>query len=326
MRTRLLLVACAGLAAAAVATTPVSASNDARSAAACVPKQNIEAIIDDSGSMFDNDPTALRVRAMELFIDNPANDARTLGAIEFGSDAFAVFPPATIGSSRDSMKSTLGTAILSDNGATDYNDAFSFAGAHNPNANGRIFLTDGEHTDLTPYANGHQGGPPVYVVGLGSSPNATVLQQIATDTGGIYRAAATAGELQAAVFDINAVIACLSKPVVFNDNFTKLNQTKARAVTIPRGTRSANIALSWTSEADAFTIGAIRVVRNGKTVARGAKVRKLRVTKRVGKTFVTVKVGRLVRGKLKFKLKATRVTNTFTGVNLTTQLVRSRKP
>jgi hypothetical protein len=326
MRTRLLLVACAGLAAAAVATTPVSASDNARAAAACVPKQNIEAIIDDSGSMFDNDPTGLRVRAMELFIDNPTNDKRTLGAIEFGSDAFGVFAPTTIGSNRDSMKSALNAAILADNGATDYNDAFSFAGSHSPNANGRIFLTDGDHTDLTPYANGHQGGPPVYVVGLGSAPNAGVLQQIATDTGGIYRAAATASELQSAVFDINAVIACLAKPVVFNDTFTKLNQTKTRTVTVPRGTRSANIALSWTSEADAFDISGIRVVRKGKTVARGAKVRKLRVTKRVGKTFVTVKVGRLVRGKLKFRLKATRVTNTFTGVNLTTQLVRSRKP
>src|SRR5215210_7096448 len=124
MRTRLLLVACAGLAAAAVATTPVVA-NEARSAAACVPKTNIEAIIDDSGSMFDNDPTTLRVRAMELFIDNPTNDQRTLGAIEFGSDAFAVFAPATIAPNRDSMKSALGSAIFADNGATDYNDAFS---------------------------------------------------------------------------------------------------------------------------------------------------------------------------------------------------------
>src|SRR5215210_4888001 len=127
MRTRLLLVACAGLAAAAVATTPVVA-NEARSAAACVPKTNIEAIIDDSGSMFDNDPTTLRVRAMELFIDNPTNDQRTLDAVE-------VFAPATIAPNRDSMKSALGSAIFADNGATDYNDAFSFAGSHNPNAN-----------------------------------------------------------------------------------------------------------------------------------------------------------------------------------------------
>jgi hypothetical protein len=321
----LLLAACAGLAAIAVGTAPAGASSDAQSAAACVPKQNIEAMVDDSGSMFDNDPTALRVRAMELFIDNPANDKRTLGALEFGSDASGVFPPAVISPNRANMKSLLNSVILSDNGGTDYNDAFSFAGTHNPAATGRIFLTDGEHTDIEPYANGHQGGPPVYVIGLGSAPNAAVLQQIASDTGGIYRAAGTASELQSAIFDINAVIACLSKPVVFNDNFTKLNQTKTRTVRLPRGTRSANIALSWSSEADAFTIGGFRVVRHGKTVARGAKVRHLKVTKRTGKTFVTVKVGRLVPGKLKFKLRATRVTNTFTGVNLTTQLVRSRK-
>lgn len=325
MRTRLLIAACAGLAAIVGASAPAGATGPAQSAAACVPKQNVEAIVDDSGSMLDNDPTRLRVRAMELFIDNPTNDKRMLGAIRFSSDASEIFPPAVIGSNRGNMKSALNSSLVSF-GGTDYNAAFSFAGTHNPNATGRIFLTDGEHTAPDPYANGHQGGPPVYVIGLGSSPNAAVLQQIASDTGGIYRAAATASELQSAIFDINAVIACLSRPVVFNDTFTKLGQTKTRSVRIPAGTRSANIALSWSSEADAFTIAGIRVVRNGKTVARAARVRKLRVTKRVGKTFVTAKVSRLVRGRLRFKLRATRVTNTFTGVQLTTQLVRSRRP
>ena len=67
----------------------------------------------------------------------------------------------------------------------------------------------------------------------------------------------------------------------------------------------------------------IRVVRKGKTVARASRVRKLRVTKRRGATNVTVKIGRLVRGKLVFKLKATRLTSGGS-VDLTTQIVRSR--
>lgn len=54
-------------------------------------------------------------------------------------------------------------------------------------------------------------------------------------------------------------------------------------------------------------------------------MRKLKVTKRTGETLVSVKVSRLVRGKLRFKLRAKRLVNTGTGVELTTQVVRSRR-
>ena len=50
--------------------------------------------------------------------------------------------------------------LLEDGGGTDYNDAFAAAARAQPNATGRIFLTDGEHTAFDPYANGHAGGPP----------------------------------------------------------------------------------------------------------------------------------------------------------------------
>jgi hypothetical protein len=328
MRTRLLLAASAGLAAAVVATTPVSASDDARSAAACVPKQNIEAIIDDSGSMSITDDGVLRVRAMELFIDNPANDKRTLGAIEFGTDAQAVFPPATISQNRAGMKSALGAAILADNGLTDYNDAFTFAGAQNPNATARIFLTDGGHNneDSSPYANGHRGGPPVYVIGLGVLGDGdTVLQQIATETGGLYRRADTSGQLQSAMFDLNAAIGCLAAPVTLKNTFTSQGQSKGGSVRLPAGVRSVNTALSWDDPNNSFDIVGIRVVRKGKTVARPSAVRRLRVTKRRGATFVTAKISRLVRGKLVFKLRATKLSTPGTSVELTTQVVRSRK-
>jgi hypothetical protein len=54
-------------------------------------------------------------------------------------------------------------------------------------------------------------------------------------------------------------------------------------------------------------------------------VRRLRVTKRRGATFVTVKVSRLVRGRLSFKLRARRIATPGASVELTTQLVRSRR-
>jgi hypothetical protein len=327
MRSRSLAAAGVGLAVLAAATTPAGASPDGLAAASCVPKQNVEAIVDDSGSMAGTDPSLLRLRAMELFIDNPANDKRTLGAIEFSTDALPVFAPSVISQSRASMKSALASAIGAD-GLTDYNDAFSFAGSHNPNATARIFLTDGGHNneDASPYANGHRGGPPVYVIGLGVVGDGdTVLQQIADETGGLYRRADTSGQLQSAMFDVNAAIGCLAAPITLTNTFTRQGQTATRSVRLPAGVRSVNTALSWDSAENAFDIVGIRVVRKGKTVARGSRVRKLRVTKRRGATNVTVKISRLVRGKLVFKLKATRLASAGSGVELTTQVVRSKR-
>jgi len=325
MPSRALAAAGAALIALAAATTS-GASQQGNAAQSCTPKNNVEAIIDDSQSMSFTDPNLLRVRAMELFIDNQGNERRTLGAIEFGTDAQAVFPAQTIAQGRANMKSLLGSVIQANNGATDYNDAFGFAAAHNPNATARIFLTDGTHTDSTPYGNGHRGGSPVYVIGLGVlGSGETVLQQIASETGGTYRGVDSPGELQAAMFDLNAAIGCLATPITLRNTFSRVNQVQNRSVRLPAGVRSVNAALSWEDEANAFDIAGIRVVRGGKTVARGSAVRKLRVTKRRGATFVTVKISRLVRGKLRFKLRATRLVNSGAGVELTTQLVRSRR-
>jgi hypothetical protein len=325
MRSRSLAAAGVALAALAAAAT-AGASADGTAAQSCAPKNNVEAIVDDSGSMLLTDGDGLRVRAMELFIDNPANDRRTLGAIEFGTDAQPLFAPAPISQGRASMKAAVGTAVIGDNGLTDYNDAFSVAGTQNPGATARIFLTDGQHStgDGTPYANGHRGGPPVYVIGLGILGDAdAVLRQIASETGGLYRQIDSASQLQSAMFDLNAAISCLSTPITRTNTFTSAGQTQRGSVRLPAGVRSINTALSWDDSGDAFDIVGIRVVRKGKTVARASRVRKLRVTKRRGATFVTAKISRLVRGRLVFRLKATRLSSGG-NVQLTTQIVRSR--
>lgn len=329
MRSRSLAAALAGLAALLVATTTTAAgaASPQAVAAACAPKQNIEAIIDDSGSMALTDSDRLRVRAMELLIDNPANDKRTLGAIEFGTDASPLFAPAAIDPNRAAMKSAVNTAVNADNGLTDYNDAFALAGSQSPNADARIFLTDGGHNneDGSPYNNGHLGGPPVYVIGLGVFGDSdVVLKKIADDTNGLYRPVDDSSALQSAMFDVNAAISCLSTPITLKNTFTKQGQSVKRSVRLPSGVRSVNTALSWDDENDAFDIVGIRVIRKGKTVARASKVRKLKVTKRRGATNVTVKISRLVRGRLAFRLKATKLSGGGSA-QLTTQVVRSKK-
>jgi hypothetical protein len=161
----------------------------AQAYAACTPKSNLEAIVDDSGSMEYSDSSDLRIRAMELLIDTQGNEQRTLGAVEFGSAATPLFGPGLIGQNAASYKAALNAALLHDGGGTDYNAAFAAAASHNPTAAARIFLTDGEHTAFDPYTNGHQGGPPTYVIGLGAGtpggPSDTLLKQIAGDTGGL---------------------------------------------------------------------------------------------------------------------------------------------
>jgi hypothetical protein len=294
--------------------------------AACTPKSNLEAIVDDSGSMFISDPSDLRIRAMELLIDTQGNEQRTLGAVEFGTDATALFGPGLIGQNAAAYKAALNAALLEDGGGTDYNKAFTLAASHNPNANARIFLTDGAHNADDPYANGHQGGPPTYVIGLGTGGEGTpfdnVLKQIASDTGGLYRRADDAGALQAAMFDVNSAIQCQAPPKRFTDGFKKVGQSEAHTVKIPSRITTAQFALTWANSADAFTIGSFRVVRRGKVVARSSKVRKLKVTRRRGVTFTTVRVSGLVPGKLRFSVRATRLSAPGTEVSLTTQVTR----
>jgi hypothetical protein len=306
------LLACVGMAATANA--------------ACTPKTNLEAIVDDSGSMAFNDPNDLRLRALELFIDTQGNEKRTLGAVEFGSDAQALFGPGLIGQQAAAFKAALAPALIEDGGGTDYNDAFAAAAAHNPNATGRIFLTDGEHTDFPAYGDAHRGGPPVYVIGLGAGtpggPSDELLQRIASETGGLYRRADDATQMQASMFDLNSAIACQAPPRRFQDTFTRVGQTEAHTVRVPNRVRTAQFALTWANGADAFTIGGFRVIRRGKVVARAAKVRRLKVSRRRGATFSTVRVSKLPRGKLRFTVKATRLAAPGTPVSLTTQVTR----
>ena len=109
-------------------------------AAACQRATNIEAIIDDSGSMSLTDKNKLRVAGMNLLIDT-LSSGTLLGATEFGGSfspsqpsADTVFTPQAVGPNAGTMKALLKQKILADNGLTDYNKAFAQSDADNPNA------------------------------------------------------------------------------------------------------------------------------------------------------------------------------------------------
>jgi hypothetical protein len=305
------------------AGTALSLPGGAGAQGTCQVANNIEAIIDDSGSMRSTDFGLLRVRGLKLFLAN--NEKKTLGAIEFGSDAARLFGPAVIGPFQRGMEGLLDQRILGDNNSTDYNAAFALARTENPGATARIFLTDGGHTD-GPYLNGHRGGPPTYVVGFGSvttGEDGNRLRQIAGETRGRVYLQTDATDLQGVFEEITAALNCQAVPKRFADTFTRAGQSKRRSLTIPRGTRSVRLTLSWLNPADSFDIGSFRIKRKGKVVAK-SRVRKLKVSRRRGVSFQTVKVSRLTRGKLTFKLKASKLALPGVQVKLTTQATRSR--
>jgi hypothetical protein len=230
------------------------------------------------------------------------------------------------------MKSALDAKILADAGGTDYNVAFDTARAANPGAQARIFLTDGGHNNGD-YSDTHlnpapQPQTPTYVIGFGaglSQPDDQArLAKIASDTGGRYFPLADSSALQSVMNQIETTLTCQSAPTTFSDALAQ-GKSKSHQVTIPASSRRVQLALSWTSPLDRFKVSGLRIVRHGKVVATSARTRKLKVSVRTGSTFAVVKVSRLVRGRLRFKVKATTIGSGQPQVRLITQVSQSRR-
>jgi len=308
------------------ALAPGASSAPVAHAAACRALTNIEAIVDDSGSMAVTDKNKLRVQGLDLLID-ALPSATSLGAVEFGGSfrpstpsADTVFAPAAVGPNGGAMKAALKQKINADNGLTDYNAAFAQAKADNPNAQARIFLTDGGH-DAGPYNNGHAPGPPTYVVGFGSATGGTDgarLQKIASDTGGKYFPQTDSSNLQAVMNQVGSIVACQSLPVRYADTFSRTGQVHTHAYTVPRGFGHVNVTASWSDPSSKFNL-----VLVGTGYRAGAA--RLHVRRRAGTTYVLLSLTGVPRGRLKFKVRANRL-GTARGANrVTTQVTRSRR-
>jgi hypothetical protein len=327
----------------ALVVAPGAAAAPSASASACKPASNIEAIVDDSGSMEFTDPDRLRVQGMSLLIDDLSPKTR-LGAVEFGSGfeipgileepaASTVFPPEPVGPNASSMRSALDGAIKADNGATDYNAAFAKADADNPTSDARVFLTDGGH-DVGAYNEAHLGHRvPTYVIGFGSgisSSGADVarLKKIAKDTGGRYFPVKDTSELQAAMNSVGAALTCQTPPSSFVDRLRQ-GQSKLHSLAIGAATKSIQITLTWVSPLDRFKLVGLRVVGKNGPVAvvsrRHRKPSRLKVTTKTSSTFAILKVSGLKKGRLKFRVKALKVGSGVPKATLTTQVGQLRR-
>jgi hypothetical protein len=318
------------LALAVIAVPSGAASGGAGASAGCTPKTNIEAIIDDSGSMAVTDENKLRVQALDLLI-NTLPEKTQLGAIEFGSSIFetqpaadTVFPPEPVGVNAGTMRSSLESLINADNGSTDYNSAFAKADADNPAAQARIFLTDGGHNEGT-YNEAHLAhNVPTFVVGfspgLVDPADQARLQKIADDTGGAFFPLPDASALQAVMNKIGAALTCQTPPREFND-LLKQGQSKTHVIAVGASTKLLNIALSWSSPLDVFKLSHLKLIAKGKVVAAARpKVAKLKVKRSKGKTFLVAKVSGLRKGALRFSVTAASIGSGEPKVNLTTQV------
>jgi hypothetical protein len=316
------------LAMAAVAAP--SGAAGAGASASCTPATNIEAIVDDSGSMAVTDENRLRVQAMDLLINTlPAKTQ--LGAVEFGSSLFesqpaadTVFPPEAVGPNAGTMRTSLETLINADNGSTDYNSAFAKADADNPTAQARIFLTDGGHNEGT-YNEAHLAhSVPTYVIGFGVGLTAPEdqarLQKIAGDTGGQLFQLEDNSQLQAVMNKIGAALTCQTPPREFNDSL-KQGQSKIHSIAVGASTKLLQIALSWASPQDLFKLSHLKLIVKHKVVAAARpKVAKLKVKRSKGTTFLIAKVSGLRKGTLRFAVTAAKIGSGEPKVNLTTQV------
>jgi hypothetical protein len=311
-----------------------SSAEPVAAASACTPATNIEAIVDDSGSMSASDSNELRVQALSLLIGTLAPKT-TLGTVEFGSAflggvaAETIFLPEAVGPNATAMRSALKQKIQADNGATDYNAAFAKSDADNPNANARIFLTDGGHNEGD-YSEAHlPHNVPTYVVGFGTGLNAPEdqgrLEKIANDSGGKYFPLSDASQLQSVMNSIGAGLTCQTPPRQFTDQLAQ-GQSKPHGVAVGASTKSLQIALTWANPLDAFAIGGVKLVSGRKLLAVAArpgakrKPAKLKIVREASPTFVVLKVSKLRKGRLVFNVKARKVGSGEPKATLTTQV------
>jgi hypothetical protein len=244
-------------------------------AAGCVAADNVELLIDDSGSMEDTDGQLLRRMAAELLISKPRNEGEVLGAYEFGSDGSQLFAPQVIeprgpGSNQPELFTRLENRIGADNGGTNYNEAFIGVAKDNPGADARIFLTDGEHNEGR-YENGHRGGPPTYVIGLSigrKGAAAKRLARIAEETGGRYYPGVTAQHLQPVLNRIDSRLNCDVELDSDVDILTEDDPAESIETDLDDDAQSYDVEVMWGDDADEVEPRTLRLLdEHGKRVA-----------------------------------------------------------
>ena len=293
----------------------------------CTAVTNVEVIVDDSGSMLDTDPGRLRAKALELLLDKERNAGEQLGAVEFGSLAELLFQPVVLGETPDAgravLRALIRERIQGDGGGTNYNRGFRAAQEVNPDAGAIVFLTDGGHNEGR-YAALHQGGPPVFVIGLGIGAEGRLgerLQHMADETQGRYFPDVGAGQLQPVLNQIDSRLNCDVDLATDADRVKDNARPDEVVERLEPGTHSSDVIVSWDDRGDEIALRSISLRRGGRHVAgfkpgqlaralRGERVfagKGLRIRGEAAPTYLSLRVSGLRRGKLVIRFKPARL-------------------
>lgn len=283
----------------------------------CVEASNLEAIVDDSGSMSGNDSLNGRRQLIEILTD--LNRDMIFGGVEFGNGANALFPPtlAANGHLTPAIAAGLGL-IQADNGATNYNAGFALASQQNSIANARLFLSDGEH-NIGDYQNGHRT-PLVktYVVGFGSI-DPTILNVIAVETGGPILVVNSSTDILASALKVSNLLNCEAPPIERTLQFNapgsspfvaesaakkkKKKKGQSKKVAFRPDGKTAQVVVSHGTTGS--VLKAVRFKRGKKKVKRSATR---------GENYVTVSLRGLKKGKVRFNVQAKKLAGPTTAV------------
>lgn len=209
-------LAVAALLVALLVLAAARSPGDAAAQAGCVPpaQLGIVFVIDDSGSMEDNDPDLLRATAVEIGLRG-APRGTVAATVAFSDSATVVQPPTVL---TDANVADLGTAVrsgLRSYGETNYDDAFMRASdalaAMPPTVDRRavVFISDGKPTSSydahLPIA---AAGVPIHTIGFGSAAPQELVDISAASPGGTALSVTSVGEVQSVVGRLLAGLTC----------------------------------------------------------------------------------------------------------------------
>ncbi|MEI2702824.1 MAG: vWA domain-containing protein [Baekduia sp.] len=193
----------AALALAALAIALLARSDESRAQATCVKPQKLGVVfvIDDSGSMLSNDPDKLRGSAVGVGVDQ-LPDGSVAAVTKFSTDASVISAPTLIDANgRNTIKQATAAGLAS-SGSTDYADGLAIAKTQldlmtDADKKVVVFMSDGVPNSGFDAATAVPAlGVPIYTVRFGTA-DATILQNMASLSGGTYSDAQSAGDLQA---------------------------------------------------------------------------------------------------------------------------------
>lgn len=144
-------------------------------------------IIDSSGSMSSNDPGNRRLAGANSYVTASLPDDQ-VGVVDFDDSARVVSPAVRVGDNRQTLAQAINGIDAS--GGTDLGAGLTAGCGLLSGAGGArraaIFLTDGQGSYADQSSCFANQGWPVFTIGLGSGVDRSLLERIATETGGSY--------------------------------------------------------------------------------------------------------------------------------------------